>query len=459
MAKGKKRLVHLKTMTFVAVIMMLLASCSLVENKRQITTKYAMGIVFRETPYTDIQGAKIVGKEQTQNVKHFEFDYDDKDRLIEFRYILNDELISFSDRFVRAPKIKIRYKDSFEIRTFFNEYGHRTLVSGDVYETHIKRNGKGERTNLNFYDIHVNPVENDFGIAKYIWVTEPNGDVMERRYNLKDELVRNRPEFQYMVTRFSFNTAKMLVGMTNLGLDGAQPTADDSGAISIRITYDADGRFITWTNFDADGSPVKGMTNIAKIVYKPSPFSTEQEAKFMNENDLPQHTNWGVHKVVYEFDGYGNEIKRFYKDTLNQPTNSNSGLGMVKSNYTKDGMHLQGVSYYDKEKKPIGFGENQVHELRVEFDENSRPICTSFYDLKGNLVNGWYGYATEATVFDSQGRIVERNYLDSNNKLVNNQEFDIARFVYQYKNEVELESVQTFNADGKEKGPQWNPNH
>ena len=449
---------YVKNFLFITIIVVV-GSCNPKEDKAQTITKYAMGIVFRETPYAAIQGAKIVDKEQVEKVKHFEFDYDEKGRLVEFRYVLKGKLIPFSDRFVRAPKVKISHEDSLEIRTFFNEYGHRTLVSGRVYETRIKRNKKGERTTLTFYGLDGKPIENDFGIVKYHWVKDSNGHIIESRYNLKDELVRNRPEFQYMVTRFSFDGKMMLKEMTNLGLDGKHPTPDESGTVSTRITYDADGRFTEWANFDIDGNLIRGMTNIAKIIYRPSPYFSEQEALFIGKNDLPQHTNWGVHKVVYEFDDYGNEINRVYRDTLNKPTNSNSGLGMVKSTYTTDGMYLQRVSYYNKKGEPIGFGDNKIHGTKVNFDDKGRPVKTSFYNLDGIVANSWYGYATETTVFDDQGRIKSKMYLDAKGKLANNQEIGIARLEYIYTNGIELEAVQTYDAEGKEKQAQWNPGH
>lgn len=428
-------------------------------EKAQVTTKYAMSIVFRETPYSDIKGANYVTKSEANNVKHFEFDYDEQGRLIESRYVLNDELITFNDRFVRAPKIKISYQDSLEIRTFYNEYGHRTLVSGDVYETRITLNDKGERKSLTFYDLNGKPIENDFGIASYKWQIAPNGDLIESRYNLKDELVRNRPEFQYMITRFSFDENDMLTEMTNLGIDGKQPTPDDSGVITTKIKYDDKGRFIEWANFDMDGNPIKGMTNLAKIIYKPSAYFSEEVAIFIDENDKPQNSNWGVHKIIYQFDAYGNQLGRVLKDTLDQPTNSRSGLGILKSTYTSDGKHLVSSNYFDKDEKPIGFGENQVHQLRVEFDDQKRPVRSSFYDLNGEIANGWSGYATEELHFDENGRLTVRQYLDSKGNLVNNQDFDIARFVYEYTNDVELQSVKSYDAQGKEIKPQWDPDH
>lgn len=455
----RKLKTHYKNILLATIALVLLGSCNPKEDEVQTTTKYAMGIVFRETPYADIQGASMVEKPEVENVKHFEFDYDARGRLIEFRYVLDDELLSFSDRFVRAPKIKIDYQDSLEIRRFYNEYGHRTLVSGDVYEVRITQNDKGERTALVFYGVDGNPIENDFGIAKYHWAKNINGDIIESRYNIKDELVRNRPEFQYMITRFSFDENDRLTEMTNLGLDGKQPTPDDSGTVSTRIKYDDDGRFIEWANFDIDGNPTKGLTNLAKIIYEPSPFFSEQKAIFLDENDHPQNSNWGAHKIIYTFDTYGNEIERTLRDTLNRPTNSRSGLGILKSEYTLDGKHLNANSYYDKEGGPIGFGENQIHGLSVTFDSKNRPVRSSFYDIEGNIAEAWYGYASEETVFDEKGRIIERKYLDKKGNIVNNEANGVAKFEYQYKDEVELLNVKAFNADGKKVRPQWNPDH
>lgn len=445
-----------KTINIIWAVLMLL-SCGLKVKAQH--TQYAMGIVFRETPFADIRGAKMVDSKDAGNKKHFELDYDEKGRLVECRYVLNGELVPFSDRFVRAPKIKVSYQENKEVRTFYNEFGHRTLVSGDVYEARFVLNGKGERTGLTFYDIEGNIIENDFGIAKYVWETLPNGDVMEWRYNAKDELVRNRPEFQYFVTLFSYNAHGLLAQMTNFGKEGKTPMPDEANVVTTKVRYNASGQFMEWSNYEGDGKLTRGMTNIAKIAYIPSDFFAEQEAAFIDENNEPQLTNWGVHKVVYRFDEQGNEVRRTFLGTEDRPTNSNSGIGIIRTTYSSDGRFLATRSFFDKEGNPIGLGANKIHEYKTQFDAEGRPARGSYYNLESKMVNGSGGYAIEKNHYDEKGRLVERSYLDADENPVNNTQIGVHRFEYQYKNGTDLEAVNTFSVNGKKAQPNWSPNH
>jgi len=445
-----------KTINIIWAVLMLL-SCGLKVKAQH--TQYAMGIVFRETPFADIRGAKMVAREDVGNKKHFELDYDEKGRLVECRYVLNDQLVSFSDRFVRAPKIKVSYQENKEIRTFYNEFGHRTLVSGDVYEARFVINEKEERTGLTFHNIAGDIIDNDFGIAKYVWETLPNGDVMEWRYNTKDELVRNRPEFQYFVTLFSYNTHGLLAQMTNFGKEGKTPTPDEANVVTTKVGYNAHGQFTEWSNYDGEGRLTRGMTNIAKIAYIPSHFFAEQEAAFIDENNGPQLTNWGVHKVVYRFDEHGNEVGRAFLDTEDRPTNSNSGIGIIRTTFSSDGRFLATRSFFDKDGNPIGLGANKIHEYKTQFDAEGRPIRGFYHNLEGRLVNGSGGYAIEENHYDERGRLAERSYLDADENPVNNTQIGVHRFEYQYKNGTDLEAVNTFSVNGKKAQPNWSPNH
>lgn len=423
------------------------------------TTIYAMGMVFRETPFADMRGAGIVNRKDVDNLKHFELDYDSKNRLVEVRYMLNDQLLPYADRFVRASKIIITYQDSLEIRTFFNEYGHRTLVAGNVYSTLIVKDAHNRRKSLTFLGLNDEPVANDFGIASYHWKVESANQIVESRFDLEGNLVRNRPEFQFMVTRFRFDDTGMLERMTHLGLDGQHITVDDAGAAHIEVKYDSLGRLVEWANYDTEDQLVKGMTGIAKIRYEPSPYTTEQKAFFFDEKNNPMSTPWGVHGVLYQFDAFGNVVDRRFVGEFNNPVDTKNGLGIEKTHYTPDGKHVQATAYYDKTEQPIGFGANRIHRILVECDAQSELIRTSFRNLEGELVNGWYGYAIEEKVFDEKGRMVALRYMDSEKEMVNNEELGVAEFRYDYNCSDALEGFEAYNQESVKVEPIWNPVH
>ena len=439
-----------KTHNLITIIacFLLLVSCK--ENNEKIAFNkvlYSTNIVFRETPYSDMKGANEISKQEAQNINHFELSYDNLDRLTEIKYVLNGRVKPYYDRFVRAPHIKIEYNKNEEIRTFYNEHGHRTLVSGDVYEVRIKLSESGEREHLQFYDVKGNVIENDFGIATYYWVKKDTNHIIEYRYDRKGNLQRNRPGFGYMITEFKFLNNGFLDIMTNLGESGEGPVVDKSGVVSTKIGYDEKGQFVQWLNLDINLKPKKGMSNIAEIRYVQSRF-IESDAEFIDENGNPQTTVWGAHIVKYSFDNYGNVIQRKYFGLDKQPINVTSdSINMIKTDWINDGRYQVNRSYFNKQNQPVGIGENRIHQFRSTIIEN-KLISIASYDLKNQLVNDKVtGFAIEKYTYDDKGRLIKRSFLDKNNKTVNHATLGVANFNYEYNNKGELIDVTCYNAD------------
>ena len=235
-------------------------------------------VTFRETPFADIRCGRRIQPDTVAERKHFRIRYDTQGRVTEVTYQQNGHLRPYADRFVRAPRTVIRYTEDQEIRTYYNEWGHRTLVSGDVYESQFQLDEDGNRTSLIFLGLDKKPVANDFGIARYDWQLLDDGSVLEKRYDLTGNLVRNRPGFGYMITRFSYDVKGLLARMYNLGTDGKQITEDTAGIAITHIDYDQHGQFTRWLNLTAGGAPKRGMSNIAEIRYVPSDFCTRADS-------------------------------------------------------------------------------------------------------------------------------------------------------------------------------------
>ena len=454
----------MKNCTLILLVGVLFLSCGEKEKTetqdKPIKTEYATSMVFRETPFADIRPAKKITKEESKNINHFQLDYDDQGRLVELKYLLNGRLKAYYDRFVRAPHIKIAYTDSSEIRTFYNEYGTRCLVSGSVYQTKIKLDENGKREHLMFYGLEGQPIENDFGIASYKWQKTAENTILEHRYDRDGNIKRNRPGFGYMVTEFQYGSNGLLSKMVNLGESGNQPTPDEAGVVSTKIGYDEHGRFTQWLNLDGQDQPIKGMSAIAEIRYIPSEYSGEEDAVFIDENGDPQNTRWGAHRVMYEFDVFGNELTRRFRDTLNQPLNVSGNLGLAKSTWTEDGMYRKERIYFNIANEAAGIGQNGIHKIKTFFDAKGNPVCTSSYDLEDNLVmDPSRGYAKDSLTFDNQNRLIARQFFDTTNSLADHNTWAVASFKYSYNEKGELLAVETKNAAGDITPPQWNPVH
>ncbi|MDC6367545.1 MULTISPECIES: hypothetical protein [Flavobacteriaceae] len=423
-------------------------------------SEYYAGIAFRETPYADIKGTRPLPKEIAEKVNHFQFDYDQYNRLVKVQYLLNGKLKAFKDRFVRAPKINIEYNKNQEIRTFYNEFGDRMVVSGDVYKSVFSLDENGDRTSLKFYDVNDNPTENDFRIASYEWSTNPDGTVIEKRYDIDRNIQRNRPGFGYYITKFTYDHRGLLRLMTNYGKEGAEITPDKAGIAHTKIGYDANTFFIQWLNLDEAFNPKRGMSNIAEIRYTPAPLYEHATSMFIDADRKPQTTNWGAHLVKYTHDNFGNVTSRRFFGMDKQPTNATNGVGWIKMTRTTDGMHEVSRSYFDKDENPTQIKGSGVHQVKTELDVQNRSIRKSFYNLKSEIVvDPSVGYATEQWIYSTNGHLIERKFFDVKGNPANHTTWGVARIVYTYKNGKELASVNYFDAAGKKTSANWNPRH
>lgn len=430
------------------------------ESTEAYLTQWCSGIVFRETPYSDIRCANPLSKKDAEHIKHFQLDFDRQNRLIEVRYQLGERLVAFSDRFIRAPKTQIRYRDNLEIRHYFDEHGLPTLVSGEVFRSVFTRNSQGRRESLAFYGLDGKAVENDFGIAAYRWQTLPDGQVVETRSNRAGEIVRNRPGFGYMVTRFAFDSDGLLTRMLNLGADGKTLTADAAGVAMTQIGYTREAMFRQWLNLDTNGKPRKGMSDIAEIRYQPSSFRGEQEAWFFDANGEPQETRWGVHRVSYAFDQHGNAIVTKYYDSQGNRTVSNSGIAEILSNWSPDGLTKVREAYFGYDHKKVVSSTSGVHAQVTEIDEKSRPMRHYFVDTAENrVVHQGLGYAQELRRYDAQGGLSERQFLDVQGVPATHQIWGVQRIVYRRGHQGMLLAVNAYDHNDQEVQIRWNPDH
>lgn len=428
-------------------------------NSPVVRTEYCASAVFRETPYADIRCARALDRESIGDRKHFEFRYDASGRLTDVRFQQNGSLRSFSDRFVRAPHTRISYAENSEVRHFYDAYGHRTLVAGNVYEERYVLDEHGQRTSLEFTGLDNEPVENDFGIARYVWQTLPDGDVIERRFDLDGALVRNRPGFGYFITRFSYDARGLLRRMTNLGETGERIVPDAAGVAMTEIRYDRNDHFIRWRNLDENGSPIRGMSDIAEIRYRPGDYAPEQEARFVDADGSPQSTRWGAHRVAYRFDEYGNAVSRRFFGENDEPIAAATGVHRIETRWSGDGAQYLGERYFDLAGNPVANGQTGVHEIRTRY----RPgggYTRSFHDENGAPVDhNDLHFAREHLVRDGSGRISLRHFEDAAGNPVDHGIWQVARFEFRFDSDGELVARGSYSSTGEPVEPRWRPAH
>ena len=417
------------------------------------------GVVFRETPYSDLRCAHELPPSAVGEQKHFRFAYDSYGRLIEVSFRQNDELRDYRGRFVRAPMTRISYNAGAEIRRYFDQYGNRTLVSGDVYEMRFQIAEDGTRESAQFSGVQNEPVEDHFGIARYEWTVDEHGVVTEHRYNLTGDLVRNRPGFGYLVTRFYYDADGLLRRMENWGHAGMEPTPDPSGTVATEIRYNQRSQFRAWRNVGMDGNARRGMSDIAEILYQPGRYFSEAQAEFLDANGEAQTTRWGAHRVLFDFDRFGNPIRRRFYDTNGELVDVDFGVAETRYVWSGDGTHRLQESYFNGAGEPIERSDSGVHGYRSVIDAQNRIVEVRSIDVHGaTVVDQGSGYAIQRITFDNEGRLLRREYLDAEDQPTNHAEWHFFSVDYRYIG-PDLFDVVYRNARGLSVDVRWNPAH
>ena len=278
---------------------------------------YYRHIMFRETPYASYRGIHPIEAAAAPKVAHYQFDYDDKGRIKQIRYQMEQELIRGNevwDSFIWfAPVVNISYQQGSEIHTYFDANERQIAAHGNVYSAHYKVDQSGKRTGLYFYDQQGLPSQNSWNIHHYEW-RHAGGKIYEKRFNLAGEQQPLRPEFQFYEVELEYDPKGQLAFMRNLGLTGT-PTNNDSGAGVDRITYDHHGNFVRWQVYDKSGSPVEGnrpMVHLGEHLYDKNGNKVGLRGFDRYGHRIP--FSWGVFEHINEYSEAGNQVSHQMKD-------------------------------------------------------------------------------------------------------------------------------------------------
>ena len=271
---------------------------------------YFAHLMFRESPYSKYKGTYELSKEQASKRAHYRFSYDKQGRVIEVAHQIGDTIIADNgnwDTFIwYGPKTTISYESGQEIHQFYNIDNEPSISHGNVFKAVFEMDKKGNRESLAFFDEQNNPVNSQWGIQNYQWATDSEQRISEKRFNIKNEQVSIRPQFEFYEVRLKFDDSGKLSFVYNYGLE-SKPTNNDSGAGMDRIVYDKDNNFIRWQVYNKDGLAVEG--NSPNVHLGEHLYDTEGNKIALRGFDRSGHQitfRWGFHEMANGYDSFGN---------------------------------------------------------------------------------------------------------------------------------------------------------
>ncbi len=361
-------------------VLVLVISTSLFAQK----TEYYRHLIFRETPYSDTRGNHPIDKATAQKETHYQFVYDNQNRLIEVSHRLGDFIINDNDNWDSfiwfSPKMTIEYSNNQEIRYYYNRLNEKIEAHGKMYKAVFDLDDKGERIAVKFYDKNNNPSENAWGIHRYQWKELEGGKVIEKRFNLRGEPKTIRPNFTFYTVRLEYGDDDLL--------DFAYHLDDEGNIINNvmkagmdRIIYDQEENFSRWMVFDKDLNPVNGNAPefaIGEHLYDAKGNKVELRGfgVYGKKKAMPS----GVARVLNTYDTYNNQIEVKVLDI------NDNVLQHVKRQYSNDGRRIEWIRYVDangKLRKPqsanfaaieFNYAKNGSLAGRTLYDEHMKEV-------------------------------------------------------------------------------------
>lgn len=213
------------------------------------------------SPYIDIVGKHSIDSTTASTTSHYVFKHDQFKRLKE---VINNHFHTEKAHPLASLgvyKVIISYDDGKEVRTFYDPKNNQISNDGNVYREVYLLDKNGLRKQLNFYDLDNKPIESNWDISIYRW-EQTKKYIVERRYNLKRDLVTLSPYFKFGITGILLDKNGVSKGHYNLS-EKLKIIENSDGVASYRDSYDKIGNHIIYTYHDKEDKLTMNQWNFA----------------------------------------------------------------------------------------------------------------------------------------------------------------------------------------------------
>lgn len=267
------------------------------------------------SPYIDIVGIYPIDSSTASATSHYIFKYNKSNRLTE---IINNHFHTEKVHPLASLgvyKVIFNYEEGNEIRTFYDPNNKRVSNDRKVYKEEYLLDKNGFRKQLNFYNLENEPMESNWEIAEYQW-EQSKKYIVERRYNLKRDLVTLSPYFEFGITGILLDKNGAAKGHYNLN-EEQEVTENKDGVASYQDTYDHMGNHTKYT------------------------YHNKKDDLVMNQ--------WAFAVGIKKYDTLGNNIKLTLLDNnkdiiVTREINSNASIKMSPIATSKDSLEIKNQS-------------------------------------------------------------------------------------------------------------------
>ncbi len=420
--------------------------------------EYFSTLAFRESPYADIRGVVELNEAEAWNRNHYRFAYDRDGRLIEMSFRLRDALRPLNhtaNYLIRSPKIVVTYEGDKEIRMFFDEHERPVATAGSVYREVYTLDDLGQRAELRFYNREGEPIESNWSIASYHWTTNPDGSVIETRFDSQGEPAWMRPGLHFGRVRLEYDAKGFLAVMQYVNEQGAF-VENETGAAQDKLRYGQSGTLVSWNVLDGRSEAKCGNSpNVAHGLPTHDQYGYEIGLSFLDEKGARIRNRYGFGGSRAMYDQFGNMVRRETIDEHDNPlVVEGRGYFGYTFAYDRSGLMLQSFNLYGLNGEPALHTTRGYAGQRIEYNEAGDRTRVTYVGLDGQPVSRIdTGVAIIEHLYKNGLRTQTRN-LNAAGKVVADEQtgWAVARFTY--AEDKFCEGLEHFDAELRPIDPQ-----
>jgi hypothetical protein len=288
---------RLHSLVFV-LLFSLAAICPELSANEGGAVRYFRHLVFNhDSPCAPYTGTYEIAQEVAKGVGHYEFHYDAQGRVTEIVNESPEDWRQHPLTHLGAYRTVYSYEGKTLTLRFYDKDGARVSNLRNVQEEVYTLGDDGRPESLAFFDGSGKPMESNWNIARYAW-EEHDGMLIERRYNLKGELVPLSPYFRFTVSGLVIGKNGDFVAHYNLN-ENLEIIDNENGIACYKNAYANNGNLMNIIYYNAKGD----------IVPSPWKFAVVNLAYDENGNpvseDLIDENGHFVTRGTFQFDASG----------------------------------------------------------------------------------------------------------------------------------------------------------
>ena len=421
--------------------------------------------------FYNMQDQQICDNEGFINIK---FKYDERDNIIEkANYNADDKLSNFKNE-VAYYRYNYDEQNNITVIYSFNEKHRLSANSGNIAIMHYHYDLYGNVIRQNFKKPDETPFIDEDGIAiSYCRYDQYSNMISERHYGLNRNLIifkdgTGRVERKFdslgnMIEMQNFDAYdKLLNNKKNVCMvkykyrsgqivEEQNYTVDSAKIPSflkiIRYQYDSNNNVICKKYFDEDDTPLPDSNNICEVRYNYDTRKNLLSVKYYNKSGQMQPDMDGISMYKFKYDERNNRIEvSFYNESGNLKGNKDK-IALERYLYNASNKMVE-IRYYNSE-NTLTKNENGVEVAKWEYDLKGDLLKQSCYNKYGKYTPNKNGVAVHQYFYDDRQNNIEIDFYNTEEVLVKDENWGIAKIKYEYSNEKLLTKTSYYDYNDK----------